>query len=1655
MGATDSPVSLPELVLRQAKDQPDAIAVSLGDDVLTYAELAERCGRFAARLRDRGVRGGVVAVCVPRGPDLIVSVLAVLTAGASYLPLDFGLPAGRKRQLAAGARAAMVVTPSADAATFDGFAVLAVEASHEIGPVSATLPGPADLAYVIYTSGSTGEPKPVAVTHGAVLNHAGALRDEMRLTAGDRVLQFASIGFDAAAEELYPTFWAGGRVVLLPTAAPTSAEIERVIADAGVTVVNLPTSYWHQWAADLSRSGRRLPESVRLVVIGGEAASSAVARDWLRHVRIPLLNTYGVTEATITSTVLPVTEDRLGQDTVPIGMPIRGTTVHVLDVDRAPVPPDSVGELYLGGAGLALGYLHNPELTAERFVTLGPDRLYRTGDLVRQDRDGLLHHLGRIDEQVKIRGHRIEPGEVAAVLIGHPDLAEAHVAAVTNAGERELVAYVVPVDWHRVPGVDELRAYLAGRLPAPLVPSAYVVLSALPTTPSGKIDRAGLPTISLRRRACVDYTAPRTDIERGLAEIWQRVLHIDRIGVDDDLFELGAHSLTAISAAGEIHRRFGVAVDVRTLFAAATVAGLAAVVADGGNQPDLPPLPAITAGRKDDEPPLSSQQEQIWFIGKAAPDSIAYQTQTTIRVVGDLDLDVLDRAVTEISRRHEILRTTFPEIAGRPRQVVHPPRPITVTRFDVRGSAGDAGEIVDRELGRAFDVTRLPLIRWTAIRLADAEYELVLIEQHLVHDGWSFARLMHELRTIYTAYADGLDSPLPEPAIQYRDYARWQRDGLSRPAMRAQAKYWRQRFAVPPPELVLPVDQPRPATLSFRGNTLRVELPPRLPEALRAFGQEHRVTLFATMYAGFVALLRHYTRETDICVGSAFANRRRPETAELVGMLVNTVLLRIDLSDDPTFAVLAARAQDVVLDASANQEFPFLELVRELNPRREVGRNPITQILFSTNDSPLTELDMGAAAGTIFEPGNGSAKMDLDVVVIPRAESQRGDATHTDDRITLLWEYSTELFDETTMWRMANAYLRLLTAATADPGLRVAELPLVDERERRTVSAHWEHGPRSIADLAPVQHAVAEHARRTPNAPAVRDGTGEVDYAELVGRAQQLAGVLTRRGVRPETVVGVCLPRGIDLVVAELAVLFAGAAYLPMDPTDPPSRRAALLESAGALLTITGDSLASLRNSPPDSGPDSAGLDNLAYVIGTSGSTGVPKGVLVEHRSLANFCAYRRRVLDLRPGDRMTAVHSPAFDASTGEIWSALAAGACVCFPDDETRLTPRLLRDWLLAERIDVANLPTALGERLLDLDWPDSTALRTLIVGGDRLYRRPRADLPFRLLNEYGPTETTDTAVAGFVGQGVTDRPPSIGRPIDGVTAYVLDPALRPVPIGVVGELCIGGAGVARGYAGRDDLTRERFVPDPFEPGRRVYRTGDLARYLPSGELECLGRVDAQVKVRGYRIEPAEVAAALRTHPAVADAYVAVEPRNRSYLVAYLVPGDPAHAPTSDELKDHLAGLVPAYMIPSGFLTSPALPTTPSGKVNPAALPDPTPAMRVVPVRRAPANDLERDIAAVWAHVLNLDEVGVDQNFFDLGGHSLLLGQLAEQLADKVGVRVGVLSFFEYPTVHALATMLADGISGGGPAAGDEKRVDGRRRLGARRAVREAGNG
>jgi non-ribosomal peptide synthetase component F len=746
--------------------------------------------------------------------------------------------------------------------------------------------------------------------------------------------------------------------------------------------------------------------------------------------------------------------------------------------------------------------------------------------------------------------------------------------------------------------------------------------------------------------------------------------------------------------------------------------------------------------------PLSLQQEQVWFLHRFAPESIAHHALTTIRVVGAFDLDRLDRVITEIGRRHEVLRTTYPEIGGRPWQVVHPPQPVQARRLDIsdtrEGQHELLDEIVAQELRTPSDIEHLPLIRWTVVRRSGEEHELILVQNHLLHDRWSFSLLMREFTTLYNAFTEGVEPPSAELPLQYRDFARWQRSALETAPMQAELTYWQKQLNDLPPLLELPVDHPRPAVQSFRGETLRVDLPPGLPAALRSFCRARGVTSSSTMLAAFYALLYRYTGQRDICVGSSFAGRRVPGTEDRIGLFANTVLLRCDVDATLGFDNLVEKVHRVVLDATANELLPFPELVRVLNPDREPGRNPLTDVLFSVDDSPVPDLDLAGATGTVVQRGNGSAKTDLNVVVLPPADRQGADAEHADDRITMLWEYVVDLFDGATVRRMADGYLRLLADAIARPTAPLFELAVLSRRDRDVVLADWNPERHHPADDGPlVHHAVRAQARRTPEAPAIRDGAREVSYAELIHQANALAGILRGRGVLPRTVVGVCLPRGADLVIAELAVLCAGAAYLPLDPENPPARLAGQYAAAGAVLVVTnsviadrlpGDLARLSMDRLPDVGdvvdarpPDPSAHDDLAYLIATSGSTGRPKIVMVEHRSLSNVVAWRRRHCGLGPADRVAQVASPGFDPTVTDIWPTLASGATLYVPDQDTRLDPERLRSWLVDEGITVTELPTALAERVLALTWPAEADLRELIVGGDRLRVRPAADLPF----------------------------------------------------------------------------------------------------------------------------------------------------------------------------------------------------------------------------------------------------------------------------------------------------------------------------------------
>ncbi len=1689
-----------DLIEAQAARTPDSEALAFGAASLTYRELLERSGRVAAVLRALGVGPDtLVGLAAERSPDMIIGVLGILRAGGAYVPLDPGYPAERLAWIWEDARrgnfpgrpgrpgvlltqrALAGLLPSDGALFLDDLLddLLADLEEREDLPAPGSGVRLENTAYVIYTSGSTGRPKGVVVPHRGVVN---VVREAIRLMdvrPEDRVFQLSSLGFDASELEIFMALTHGACLVLTPRETLLSGEaLGRELREQAVTTMILPPSLLDTLPAGMEEE----LSSLRSILVGGEACSAATAARWstggsTRERR--MINAYAPTEATVFATASFCS----GHAIPTLGGAIENLSVHLMDQDGETVAGEGEGEICLGGVGVVRGYLNRPDLTAERFIpdpfSLDGDtpgaRLYRSGDLARRLPDGDLLFLGRVDFQVKIRGVRIELGEIEAVLGEHDGVQTAVVIVREDGGGKRLVGYVVRRDPSLT--VSALRAFLAERLPEAMVPAAFLFLESMPMTPTGKVDRRALPAPgSSRPELDTVWTAPRGATQEALARIWGELLGIEGIGGIDSLFELGGHSLLAAQIVTRVREELGVDLPLRDVFEHPTVAALAARVdrlrQEGGSaDEELPPLVSRggRAGREGEEIrtgpiPLSFTQERVWFLNQLSPGNYAYNFQFTVRFRGALRPAVLEAALSEIVRRHEVLRTTFPAIDGAPVQVIHDPWPALVPIVDLRGAPEPevlALRIVQADIRRPFDLERLPLLRWLLLRLGEDDHLLLHVEHHFVHDGWSLAVFLREMKELYTAIHEGRPARLPEP-VQYRDFVLWQRRWLQGDALARQLAWWKERLAGSPPVLELPTDRPRSRTHSFLGGALRADLPRELYAGVRAAGRREGVTLFMTSLAAFQALLYRYTGQEDILLGSGIANRRLRELEDMIGMVVNTVVLRTAVAGGLTFRELAARARRTMLEAQAHQDLPFEKLVEELQPDRELSRNPLFQVLFSFHDSPVPDLDFAGMTGELYERHNGSAKSDLNVVAKPRAEQRLGFGSEdgiagTADDMTFIWEYSGDLFEAATIDRMWTHYQALLAAFVEDPGRRISELPLLTAAERRQLQA-WGDGPVRGGIGVPVNIQVAAWAQRTPDALALAGNGVELTYAELLEQARRLAGELIEIGVGPETVVAVLTERSPEAVVAALAVMEAGGAWLPLDPSYPAERLRFLLEDSGARAVVVRGELRSAlpetgvavvevaltprpplpaRPSPPARERGRLAADGLAYVIYTSGSTGRPKGVEVVHGGLANLVDWHGRTYGVTPADRATMLAGPAFDASVWEVWPYLAAGASVHVPDAETRSDPRRLLDWMAAERITLAFLPTPLAEALVEVlehGAPAGLALRALLTGGDRLRRAPERPLPFALVNHYGPTESTVVTTAGLVEPGRVGAP-SIGRPIGGLSVRLLDRDGRRVPPGVPGELCVGGVGLARGYLGRPDLTAERFVPDgPDEDGGRLYRTGDLARWRTGGELEFLGRIDHQVKIRGFRIELGEIEAVLAGCPGVREAVVAVRERDGDPVLVAYVAGE-------GSFERFLSERLPAYMVPSAFVALPSLPLTPNGKVDLRALPEPSWGEEAREESGAPRTPLEETLAGIWSTVLGV-EVGVHDNFFKLGGHSLIATRLLSRVRDAAGVEgveVPLSALFEAPTVAGLARAVEESMRGGpAEAAGPIRRRD-----------------
>ena len=1290
------------------------------------------------------------------------------------------------------------------------------------------------------------------------------------------------------------------------------------------------------------------------------------------------------------------------------------------------MPSGDPGELWIGGAGVARGYCRDPERTTERFAPnpFGPGKVYRTGDRVRIRPDGELMFLGRLDDQVKIDGQRVEPGEVERVLAAHPGVYEVAVISREDVpGHKRLVAYAVLQAGAEV-SVGGLREHLAAQLPPFMVPHTIVLLDALPRNERGKVDRSALPVP--RRDGSSD--APSDPAVGSVAQIMAEVLNLDSVGPEEDFFDLGGTSLLALQLTGRLRERLSARLDVGAVFEQRSAAGLAPLVTSG----DGPDLPVLGRRPRAETAPVSAAQRRALLFARMNPDSIAYQFAALFRLEGPLHTGSLEAALADLLARHEILRTSFHEQEGEPVQRIHPAAEPHLDQVDLRGESRQAwARLIRRRVRTRIDLRKVPLLRWTLVRLGEQSWALVHVEHHLVHDGWSFVVLADELAELYSARAEGRSPKLPELEVQFQDYARWELEAHGSTAVGDQIERWKERLDPAPPLVELPGARPRPPRESFNGGSVRRRFDPKLTAGLRRLASDNGVTLFMVSLAAFLAQLQRYTGRDDLQVGSGVANRRDPSAERLLGMIVNTVGIRCDLRGDPEVGDLLQRIRKTTVEAYGDADAPFDTVVEALRPPRQADRSPLIQALFSFHDAPRGKqrwagLDLQL---TQILP-NGTAKADLNVIGIP------GD----DGGLTFVWEHS-DLLDDDAADRLAGHHVRLLEQFVERPDARLSELDLQSEEENDLL-ADWRENPAPFDHEATVPDLVVARARRDPAAIAVSDENCRLTYGELVERAAAVCGALGERGVRAGNRVGVLLERSADSAVAQLGILSAGAAYVPLDPQHPPARIARVLADAGAAAVLTD---AELRQRLPvgvaaleiteaaaedPAEPVAVGPDNLAYLVYTSGSTGEPKGVEVTHGNVVRLVD-GPDYAELGPGTAMLHAASPAFDASTVEIWGPLAnGGRIVCLTEQPS---PDAVAAAVEAHGVTTLFLTTGLFHELVDRRPECLGRLKHLLTGGDVLspdhMRRALAALPpdGRLTACYGPTETTTFATTHDFRPGdPIEGPIPIGRPIQATSCAVIDPAGHEAPIGAVGELAIGGDGVSRGYRGDPELTAARFQPDPERPGGRRYLTGDRARWRSDGALEFLGRADRQVKVRGFRVEPAEIEEALRSHRDITDA--AVIPFERApgdlALAAYFVTRPGVEQPSAEGLRTHALARLPTAMVPTAWVGLEKLPLTANGKLDRKRLPAPgREHLAAASGGDRPSSELERRVVACFEEALGMEQVGVEDDFFALGGHSLLAVSLFAELERATGQRLPLATIFEAPTPRQLAARLAPG--------------------------------
>ncbi|MFI6512057.1 amino acid adenylation domain-containing protein [Streptosporangium sp. NPDC050855] len=1670
-GPVDHDATLHELVGAQAAATPRATAVVHDDGLLTYAELDERSTRLAHRLRALGIRDEApVAVMLERDPELVVALLGVLKAGGAFVPVDPAYPAERIRHMLddSGARAVVlrqVLRARLPEDLRDGagrVSVLQVDREAEsetvtsdhcsVTPVeSATRPE--NLAYVVYTSGSTGLPKGVMVEHRGIVSYLLGMLRHFPMGPHDRMLQVTSFSFDVSVYEIFLPLLTGGATVLPRSGSHTDARyLSGLIAEHGVTSFHMVPSLLRTFVDGLDP---RRCAGLSRIFVSGEALDPALVADV--HDRLPcdLVNLYGATEVSVDSTWWTAPRDR--SDTpVLVGRPMAGATAYVLDDEMRRLPPGEVGEVYLGGASVTRGYHGRAALTAQRFLPdpYGPpgSRLYRTGDLGRVEDGGELRLLGRIDDQVKLHGHRIEPGEIEAAMTAHPQVSLAAVVTAGSGTEAVLTGFFTGA----MADVHELRRFLAQRLPAALVPARLIPLDTLPLSPNGKTDRNVLAELAARQDMPMASVVPEgaDPVLRTVLEAAADVLGGTPVAPHENFFDRGGNSLHATRLVARLRAALGTTIGVRAVFEHQSPAQLADALRSTSADP-LGGGAQIASTSK-----LSAAQHRMWLLAQISETPAEYAITLALHITGALDTEALSWAVDAVVRRHDSLRSCFPDRGGAPVRAETPAEALRL-RHAPPEPGGDPDEVVRRvvtEQTADLDLVTGPLFRPVLVPLGAKEHLLVIVLHHIVADGWSTEVLLEDIAAHYRARTT--EEPAPRrPVVSYQRYVdierRNERDGVTDRDL----EYFTTALHGVPEEVTLPLDRSRPVQRTGRGATLRSAFGPRGSDAVRALAAAHRTTPFVVLLTGLSILLHRAGGHKDVVIGSAVAGRFDAELDDLVGLCLNSVALRWPIDPDTPFATVVERAEQSLLDAMDHSAVPFARVVEKLGIRRDARRTPVFQIIALYDDFPDVP-DLPGLSVRALETDDGSAQCDALFTFRPP----------TDDGMALSIEFSTDVYDYTTVQRWVEQLETLLTAAADSPGTEAARLPLLSGSALDSLLALGEGPARPLPNDLSLTEMFARQVALAPQRTALtwRDATDTVatlSYGDLDERSSRLAHALREHGVCANTPVALCLTRSADVLTAVYGVLKAGGGYVPVEPDNPPERIAGLVSDSGARLLLTQRQLAvslpelpdvtvllvddheALSRFPATRLEPAPRPQDLAYVIYTSGSTGRPKGVMIEHRSVVNYLTTLQEKFRLTPDDRLLLKSPLSFDVSVREVFWALSTGATLVVAEAGRHADPDYLIEVIEREQVTVVHfVPSMLHVLLETLDGSGHCpTLRQVMTSGEtlpvRTARRCLELIGAELRNMYGPTETT-VEMTDFDVRGRTDieRLP-IGRPFPNTRVYILDEELRPVPRGTVGELYVAGDPVARGYRGRPALTADRFLPDPYgPPGTRMYRTGDLGRFTGEGLLDFQGRSDFQVQLRGHRIELGEIESVLCEQPGVTAAVVVVrrpDSPEAAHLVAYAVRAHPPHGP-DQALRARLAQLLPGYMVPTAVVTVEALPLTINGKLDRAALPDPWEARTatdsgfgdtVPPTLSGPR---EQALARIWRELLDIDEVGPEDNFFGLGGHSLLVATLSARVHAELGIRAPLLLFLRHPVLRDLAAALPEPV--GDRAPGDD---------------------